>query len=253
MSQEEKITLLGHLKELRQRLLKSAIVVLITTTISFFFAEKIFEILKMPAGDIDLIFINMTEGLGTYMKVSLLSGLILAVPYLVYHLLMFILPALTSSERKTVYFILPWITLMFIGGIAFGYFVLIPPATNFLLNPLSAEIAEPQIRVGNYVDFVTRLLLSIGLVFEAPVVTTFLARMGVINSEWLAKRRRMAIIFAFVLAAIITPTFDPVNQILVAVPLIILYEMSVWLAKLVERKKVAESVPAEIDIEDIES
>lgn len=238
MSQEEKTTLLGHLRELRQRLLKGAIAVLTTTTISFFFAEQIFDFLKVPAGDIELVFINMTEGLGTYMKVCLGSGIIVAMPYLVYQFLMFVLPALTPRERKMVYFILPWITLMFAGGVAFGYFVLIPPATNFLLN-FSAEIAEPQIRVGNYVAFVTRLLISIGLVFETPVVTTFLARLGIISSEWLAKRRRLAIIFAFVLAALITPTFDPVNQSLVAVPIIVLYEMSVWLARLLGKKRPA--------------
>jgi len=253
MSQEEKFTLLGHLRELRQRLVKGAIVVLITTTISFFYAEQIFAILKVPAGDIELQFINMTEGLGTYMKVSLVSGLILAMPYLVYHFLMFIMPALTSRERKMVYFILPWITLMFAGGVAFGYYVLIPPATNFLLN-FSAEIATPQIRVGNYVGFVARLLLSIGLVFETPVVTTFLARLGIIDSNWLAKRRRMAIIFAFVLAAVITPTFDPVNQSLVAVPLIILFELSIWLAKLVGKKRqIAVSSPDDTDIDGGES
>ncbi len=252
MSQEEKITLLGHLRELRQRLLKGAIAVLITTIISFFFAEQVFEFLKVPAGDIELVFINMTEGLGTYMKVCLVTGIIVAMPYLVYQFLMFVMPALTPRERKTVYFVLPWITLMFAGGVAFGYYVLIPPATNFLLN-FSADIAEPQIRVGNYVAFVTRLLLSIGLVFETPVVTTFLARLGVINSKWLAKRRRMAVIFAFVLAALITPTFDPINQSLVAVPIVVLYEMSVWLAKLVERKR-TEPVTAPVsDPDDAES
>ena len=207
----------------------------------------------MPAGDIELIFINMTEGLGTYMKVCLVSGIIAVMPYLVYQFFMFVMPALTSQERRRVFWILPWVTLMFAGGVAFGYYVLIPPATNFLLN-FSADIAEPQIRVGNYVEFVTRLLLSIGLVFETPVVTTFLARLGIINSKWLAKRRRPAIIFAFVLAAIITPTFDPINQCLVALPIIVLYEASVWLAKLVEKKK-ADSAPIQddSDIQDIES
>jgi sec-independent protein translocase protein TatC len=249
MSQDEKITLLGHLKELRQRLIKVSIAVVITTSISFFFYERIFEWLKIPAGDINLIFIDMTEGLATVMKVCMVSGLIIAMPYLIYHLLMFILPALTSREKKMVFMVMPWITLMFAGGVAFGYYVLIPPATRFLLD-FSGDIAEPQIRVGNYIGFVTRLLLSIGLVFETPVVTTFLARLGIIDSKWLAKKRRLAIIFAFVLAAVITPTFDPINQCFVAVPLIILYEMGVWLAKLVGKKKTASAaVSDETDIE----
>jgi len=236
MSDQEKRPILSHLKELQQRLIRSVIAVFVATVIAFYFAPQIFDILIAPAGDIELIFIEMTEMLGNYMKVSLAGGIVLAMPYLVYHLIMFVSPALTSREKKYVYLILPWITLMFAGGVAFGYYVLIPPATKFLLS-WGAEIADPQIRIGNYISLVTRLLLSLGLVFEMPVITTFLARLGVITPKWLSSKRRIAIVFAFILAAIITPTFDPINQTLVAAPLIILYEMSIWLAKLVQRRK----------------
>jgi len=242
MTDDKKLTLLEHLKELRQRLLKSVIAVAITTVISFFLFEHILNFLKVPAGDIELIFIEMTEGLGTYMRVCLVSGIIMAMPYLMYHFLMFVTPALTRREKKMVFLILPWIILMFAGGVYFGYQYLIPPATKFLLS-FGAEIAEPQIRIGNYVTFVARLLLAIGLAFELPVVTTFLARIGVISSKWLADRRRVMIIFAFILGAIITPTIDPINQSIVAGTLIVLYEMSIWLAKLVQRKKPREVVP----------
>jgi len=236
MSDQEKRPILSHLKELQQRLIRSVIAVFVTTVIAFYFAPQIFDILIAPAGDIELIFIEMTEMLGNYMKVSLVGGIVLAMPYLVYHLIMFVSPALTSREKKYVYLILPWITLMFAGGVAFGYYVLIPPATKFLLS-WGAEIADPQIRIGNYISLVTRLLLSLGLVFEMPVITTFLARLGVITPKWLSSKRRIAIVFAFILAAIITPTFDPINQTLVAAPLVILYEISIWLAKLVQRRK----------------
>ena len=123
--------------------------------------------------------------------------------------------------------------------------LLIPPAMKFLLT-FGSDIATPQIKVGNYVSVVAKLLLSIGVVFELPVISTFLARLGVITPKWLADKRKVAIICAFVLAAIITPTMDPVNQSLVAVPLILLYEMSIWLAKLVHRERplVAPSLPA---------
>ncbi len=236
MSDHEKQPILSHLKELRQRLIRSIIAVLVATIITFFFAPQIFEILKAPAGDINLIFIEMTEMIGIYMKVSLAGGIMLTMPYLIYHVIMFVSPALTRKEKRYVYFILPWIALMFAGGVTFAYFILIPPATKFLLS-FGADIASPEIRIGNYISLVTRLLLAIGLVFELPVVTTFLARLGVLTSKWLASKRRIAIIFAFVVAAIITPTFDPVNQTLVAAPLIVLYEMSIWLAKLVQRKQ----------------
>jgi len=149
---------------------------------------------------------------------------------------MFVSPALSRKEKKYVYLMLPWITLMFAGGIAFAYFILVPPATKFLIS-FGSDIATPQIKIGNYISIVTRLLLAIGAVFETPVVILFLSRLGVITPRWLSRKRRHAIVAAFILAAIITPTFDPVNQSLVAGPLIVLFEMSIWLAKLAQRRK----------------
>ena len=240
MSDDNKLTFLGHLGELRQRLIKGVIALVVASIISFIFFKPIFYYLILPAGDINLVYIEMTEMIGTIMKVCLTSGIILAMPYLTYQFLMFVSPALTRKEKKYVYLILPWIALMFVGGVAFGYFILIPPATRFLIT-FGSDIATPQIKIGNYISIVSRLLLAIGLAFEMPVVTTFLARLGIITSKWLASKRKIAIIFAFILAAIITPTFDPINQSLVAVPLIILYEMSIWLAKLVQRKEPRET------------
>jgi sec-independent protein translocase protein TatC len=233
---ERKLTLLGHIQELRGRLIRSVIVIVITSTLSFIFYDWIFYILILPAQGVQLIFIEMTEMLGTIMKVCLASGLILAMPYITYQGIMFVSPALTHKEKRYLYIALPWITLMFLAGVVFGYFILIPPATRFLLT-FGSDIATPQIKIGNYISIITRLLLAIGLVFEMPVVTTFLARLGIVKAEWLAGKRRMAIIVAFILAAIITPTYDPINQSLVAVPLVVLYEMSIWLAKLVQRKR----------------
>jgi len=237
---ENKLTVLGHIIELRKSLIRVLIAVGVASAISFIFYEWIFYILILPAEGIELIYIEMTEMFGTIMKVCLTAGLVLTMPYLVYEGIMFVSPALTRRERRYVYVILPWIALMFIGGVVFGYFILVPPATNFLIT-FGSNIATPQIKVGNYISIVTRLLLVIGLVFELPVVTTFLARIGIIKPQWLVNKRRVAIISAFILAAIITPTFDPINQSLVALPIIVLYEMSIWLAKLVYRRR-AETV-----------
>jgi len=240
MRDESKLSILDHLQELRQRLIKSVIAVAVASVIAFIFYEWIFYILKLPTEGLNLIYIEMTEMLGTIMKVCLIAGIILAMPYLVYHGIMFVSPALTPKEKKYVYFILPWIALMFTGGVVFSYFVLIPPATRFLVS-FGSGIASPEIRVGNYISVVARLLLAIGIVFEMPVITTFLARLGVLKPKWLSDHRKTAIIFAFILAAIITPTFDPINQSLVAIPLIILYEMSIWLARLVYKKPPVEA------------
>jgi sec-independent protein translocase protein TatC len=236
MSKEKKLTFLGHLSELRHRLLKCAIVLLVTTIISFVFARQIFHVLILPAGGIELVYIEMTEMIGTYMKVSLASGIILAMPYLVYQGIMFVSPALTRREKRNVNLIIPWIALMFIGGVVFGYFILMPPATKFLVS-FGSDIASPQIKIGNYISIVTRILLAIGCVFELPVITTFLARLGVITPVWLSRKRKVAYIFAFIVAAIATPTIDPINQCLVALPLMVLYELSIWLAKLVQPKE----------------
>jgi len=240
---DKQMTFTGHLAELRQRLIKSVIALVITTTISFIFAKYIFDFLIAPApNDISLIYIEMTGMIATYFKVALMGGVVLAMPVLVYQGIMFVSPALTRREKRYVYIALPWITLMFVTGFAFGYFILLPPATNFLLSFMT-DVARPEIRIDNYVSIVTRLLVAIGLVFETPVIITFLARLGIVKPEWLSHKRRWAIVVAFILAAIITPTFDPINQSLVAIPLIILYEISIWLAKIAYRKRaeVAES------------
>jgi len=227
----------SHLEELRRRLIVCLAAIAAGILIAFAFADQLFAILIRPAGDINLIFVEVTEMLSTYMQVCLIGGIIIAMPVLVYELIVFVSPALTPGERKYVWIILPFIILMFAGGVLFAYFVLIPPAMQFLLS-FGAGIATPQIRIGNYISLVSRLLLAIGLVFETPVITTLLARLGILSSKWMATQWKWAVILAFVLGAVITPTLDPVNQTLVALPLIILYLLSILLARLVEKRKV---------------
>jgi sec-independent protein translocase protein TatC len=246
MSDDKKTGILDHLRELRKRLLWSVLAIVITTSVCFFFLSDIKDILTAPAGDINLIFVEMTEGFSTSMRIAIMSGIVLAMPFLIYQFLMFVIPALTRQERKMVYIILPFVTIMFAGGVVFGYFYLIPPATKFLLN-FGSELAEPQIRISNYIDFITRLLVAIGILFELPVLTSFLARMGIITSKWLAERRKIMIIFSFVVAAIITPTPDAVNQSIVAGTMIVLYEISIWMAWLLQRRR--EKAAAEADSE----
>jgi len=231
-----------HLLELRRRLIVCLAAIAAGILITFVFADQLFRILIRPAGNISLIFVEVTEMLSTYMQVCLIGGIMIAMPVLVYELIVFVSPALTPGEKKYMWIILPLIILMFAVGVLFGYFVLIPPAMQFLLS-FGAGIATPQIRIGNYISLVSRLLLAIGLVFETPVITTVLARLGILSSKWLAAQWKWAFILAFVLGAVITPTLDPVNQTLVALPLIILYLLSILLARLVEKRKIT---PAEV-------
>ncbi|RPJ56608.1 MAG: twin-arginine translocase subunit TatC [Dehalococcoidia bacterium] len=237
MATKETNSLWAHLNELRKRLIICLAAVAAGIILSLIFADKLFQFLIWPTPGIKLIFIDVTEMLGTYMQVCLVSGIIVAMPVLVYQLIAFVTPALTQHEKRYVWIILPFIVIMFAGGVAFSYFVLLPPAMQFLIT-FGTDIATPQIRIGNYVSLVGRLLLATGIIFETPVITTFLARIGVISSRWLAQQRKWAIVAAFILGAIITPTLDPVNQTLIALPLIVLYEISIWLAKLVEKRHI---------------
>ncbi|MFH1639873.1 MAG: twin-arginine translocase subunit TatC [Chloroflexota bacterium] len=236
LSREENLPLRSHLIELRQRLIKSFIAVVVMTTVSFIYARQVFAILESRAQGINLIYIEMTEMIETYFSVALISGIMLSFPFLVYQFVMFLRPGLTPVEKRYLYLLLPGVTLSFVTGLLFGYFVLIPPAANFLMT-FGSDIATPQIRVGNFVSLMTRLLFAIGLCFETPILLFFLTKIHVVTPELLAKYRKFAIVGAFIIGAMITPTFDPINQTLVALPIILLYEVGILLAKLARGKK----------------
>ena len=236
MTEPKSQGILTHLRELRKRVIWSVIALAVTTTVSFFFADQIINFLKVPAGDVQFVFIEVTEGFSTYMKVCFIVGIIAAMPIIMYNLLMFVIPALTSRERRMVYVILPWVLVMFFGGIYFGYRFLIPPATKFLLG-FGSNVALIQPRLSNYVNFVINLLLVIGLMFEMPVVIGFLARIGVISTKWLIGKQKLMVIGAFVISALITPTPDAINQSIVAGTLLALFEISIGVAWLVEKRK----------------
>ena len=230
-----------HLEELRRRLFIAALGTAAGTVVTFVFHRPILRFLMLPASrvptvlpDSPLIFTQLTEMLGISMKVSLMGGLVLALPLLTYELVMFVSPGLTPRERRYLYLFLPGITAAFLTGVAFGYYVLIPPALRFLLT-FNADIATPMIRIGNYINLIVTLLFWMGIVFETPVLMFVLARLRVVTYKTFARWRRLAIVFAFVLGAMITPTFDPINQSLVAVPIVLLYEIGIWLAWLAWR------------------
>jgi sec-independent protein translocase protein TatC len=253
---EKRLSILGHLNELRIRLTRSVIAIAIATGIAFAFANQIFGLLTYkstlvkPAFDflttkahlfappnINLIYIDITEMVGVYMKVCLISGIILSMPYLLYEAIMFVAPALTKAERRRfIYTGLPFVGGMFLVGVLFAYFVLLPPALRFLTT-FGSDIATPQIRIGNYLSIVSRLLLAVGAIFEMPVVISVLSWMGIVSYKWLSGKRKWAAIIAFLVGAIVTPTLDPVNQTLVSLPIILLYELSIWLSWIIGRRK----------------
>jgi sec-independent protein translocase protein TatC len=223
--------LMEHLKELRTRLIRASIALAITTAASFAFAKQVLVFLIAPMGDTPPQALKPTESLGNYMKVSLLCGVILAMPVIVYQIGRFIAPGLTKNERRYLFLLVPGATLCFIGGVAFAYFVMMPAAIPFLQGFMS-DIIEQQWAIGEYLSFITSLLFWLGVAFELPLFVYFLAKIGLIDAQTLARSRKYAVIIIAVLSAVITPTVDPLNMILVMGPLIVLYELGVLLARI---------------------
>ncbi len=234
---EKYMTLVEHLEELRFRLFVSALGVVAGLAVSAYFGGEIIEFLKEPAEarnpDFQLQFIEPFELFVTYFRVSLLGGLIFGMPVIVYQALRFVSPGLQPGERRWLYLTVIGATALFLGGVAFAYYVALPPALDFLLNFGSGDLARPNIRVGSYIDFVTRLLFWTGVSFETPLVVMFLGRFGIVSPGQLVRWWRLAVVGAFVIAAIVTPTIDPVTQSLVAGPIIALYFLGIVLAWLV--------------------
>ena len=235
------LTILEHLQELRRRLIIASAALLIGIIASAVFTQQLLHWLIAPAKDkvedLSIIYTEPLEYWATYFRVALVAGVALAMPVIVYEILAFVGPGLTRQERRWVYPIVVGASLSFLAGAAFAYYVELPPALRFLLG-FSGDVAEPFIRVGSYVNFVTRLMLVTGLVFEMPLVVMGLAKLGVVTSRRLLGWWRYALVLAFVVAAIVTPSIDPVTQSLVAAPIIVLYFAGIALAKLVEGQPV---------------
>lgn len=233
---DRKLSLREHILELRRRLIYSVLAVVVTTGVAFVFIDPIFKVLIRPVGGVQLVFTQMTEMLMVYFTLALTIGVAAALPFILLQAVKFVAPALYPRERVFLYAMLPAALIAFAGGAIFAYFVLLPPAFRFLLG-FGSDIATPLISINNYVSLVTRLLFWIGVVFETPVVIFILAKIGIVNAGMLARKWRLAMLLSFIAAAIITPTPDPVNQSMVAVPLVCLYGVSILLAHIAQLGK----------------
>ena len=236
----DKQPFLGHLEELRKRLVICAIAIGIGFIVSYFFAKQLFGYLILPLTKVlpdesQLIFTNLPEMFIAYIKVALVSGIILAIPVIFYQLWMFLAPALYQREKK---YIIPFVlfsTILFTVGALFGYFVVFPYGFKFFVSFATEDIqALPSVK--QYFSFAIRLLLAFGLVFEMPIVVLFLTKIGLITPDSMKKFRKYAILCSFILSAILTPP-DVATQLMMALPIIILYEVSIFLSKTMYRKK----------------
>jgi sec-independent protein translocase protein TatC len=234
-SRDVEMPLVEHLRELRSRLIKATLSIVVATAISLVLVDKEVAILTAPAQPVKLIALEPTEAFVSYVKVALYTGIAISMPLLVYQLFRFLAPGLTRAERRWVLISLPGITLFFAAGLLFCYFVVLPSALGFLLN-FGTDVVTPTLSVSKYLSFVTTFLLSVGLAFETPLVIFILSKLGVATPKRLKRFRRWFYVLAFIIAAIITPTPDPVNQTYVAVPIILLYELGLLFARIGTRK-----------------
>ena len=242
MDRDRAMSILEHLGELKRRMIRVTIVLVVFTIIAAIFYEQIFDFLQEPArqalenADGDIIFTQVAEAWGAAMKVAVIIGFTATMPYFLFELTMFLRTGLEPHERRYLYFFFPFATLSFAAGVWFGFAMLIPPAIRFLLT-FGAELATPYPTIGSYVGLLISLSFWMGLIFEVPIVMFFITKLGAANSAWFLKQWRWMILFAFVLGAIVTPTFDPVTQSLVAGPVILLYATGTAMARFAERGK----------------
>ncbi len=240
MREDQKLPFTSHLEELRKRLITAFIAIGIGFVVSFGFKERLFSILVQPLIKVmkegeTLIYTGLPEAFFTYLKVSLLTGLIVASPILLYQFWMFVAPGLYQKERRLMVPIVILSSFFFIGGALFGYFVVFPWGFKFFMG-FATDTIRPLPSMKEYFGFSAKLLLAFGLVFELPLVLTFMAKLGIVSVDFLKKNRKYALLLFFAGAAILTPP-DVITQILMALPLMVLYEVSIIGAKIFGKKK----------------
>ncbi len=238
---EERLPFTAHLEELRERLIKASIAVGVGFLVSYFFSQRIFRLLMEPLlktlpPDSSLIFTGVAEAFFTYLKVSLVAGIFLASPVIIYQLWAFVAPGLYQEERRLLIPVVILSALFFVGGSLFGYFVVFPFGFRYFMS-FATDIIKPMPSVKEYFSFSVKLLFAFGLTFELPIFIFFLSRMGMVDHRMLSTYRKYAILLIFSFAAVITPP-DVLSQIMLALPMIILYEMGIIVARLFGKKRV---------------
>jgi len=254
----DKLPLLEHLGELRKRIIISLLAIAATFVVAFNYSEELLKLIMFPLKyslhfsvlklsfsfvpqdklhNTKLVFLAPAEAFWMNLKVALVAGLIAALPAIFLQIWRFISPGLLHKEKK---YVVPFIflaTSLFLVGAVFCFFIVLPFAMGFLLTYKVGDFLMPMLSVGQYVDFCLKFILAFGIVFELPVVIIFLTKMGIVTPQMLARNRKFAILFAFIAGAILTPTPDAFNQTLMAVPIILLYEIGIWISPLFVKKK----------------
>lgn len=231
--QDGNMSVTKHLEELRKRLIHAIVAIVIGSCCSYFFIEDIIDYLTLPVGK--LYYLQPAEAFFTYIKVAILGGLLLALPFVFYEAWSFILPALTLSERTIFSFLVPFSVILFLLGISFSFFFVLPLGLKFFLG-FGNENLSPLISLGKYFDFVLAFILPFGIIFELPLIVIVFAKLGLLKSSFLASKRKIFIFLSFVVGAVVSPTPDIFSQTMIAVPMILLYEISLFIVRFILRK-----------------
>jgi sec-independent protein translocase protein TatC len=244
-SKDNKMSLTEHLIELRKRLLRIIIILGAGFLVCFYFKDFVFEIITKPItqvlpADSHLVYIGVTVAFFVYMKLSFFAALMLTSPLILYQIWRFISPGLLPKEKRYVVPFVFFSTLLFLGGIVFGYVIVLPPAFKFFIS-FNNQYLQAMISFREYLSLFVTFLLGFGLSFELPVFIFFLTKLGIVNAGMLIKQWKFAILFIFIIAAALTPSPDALSQILMAIPLMFLYLVSIFVAKFAKRQKIQNS------------
>lgn len=234
-SKEARASFFEHIEDLRKHLFRMLISVAVTVSISFAFTQKLVEYFAIPVGGLDMLrAIEVTESIGVFMRVALMSGIMLALPYLAFEIWLFLAPGLKPASKKFGLSGIPMATLLFLGGASFAYFVMMPAALPFLLNFMGIQA---ELRPASYFSFLINVMFWIGIAFEFPLVIYVLSAVGFVKPQILKEQWRLAMVIISIMAAAITPTVDPVNMALVMLPMSLLYFFSIGLSYIAYRNR----------------
>lgn len=215
-----------HLQEFRKRLIICLVVVAIAVLACYNYVDDIIALLSGPAGK--LYFMNPSEVFFTYMEIALYAGILFTLPVLLYEVWAFVAPALWPEERRAVLVILPTAVILFYVGLVFAYYLVIPAAVTFFMG-FATQTLQPMFSLESYLSFILALTLPFGFIFELPLIVVFLAKIGLVTGDFLKGKRKILIVIAFIFAAVVSPTTDIFTQTMIAVPLIVLYEISLFI------------------------
>ena len=231
----EKMPLSKHLEDLRKVLLRALLGLMVGVIAGAFFVKPVLDFLARPVGGVEkLQVIEVTESMSVYMRIALLIGLIVALPWIFFQFFSFVGMGLKKSEKRGLFIAIPFATILFLAGAGFAYYVMLPASMDFFISLLEVSTS---LRLSSYFGFVTNLIFWIGVSFELPLLVFILTKVGVVKPSYLTKGWRVALVVIAILAAVITPTGDPVNMMIFMVPLFVLYLMSIGLSMLAQKSK----------------